>query len=78
MMQVIPKLNYRLGQIVLVAKSAQAGSAQQEISAGSGFQPKPTCGEYAEKVPARKDQDVLLDRTNAVNDTIRSRSNVAG
>ncbi len=44
MMRVLPQLDYRLGQIVLVAERAQARSAQQEISASLGFQPQPPRG----------------------------------
>ena len=77
MMQVVPKLDHRLRQIMLVAKRAQAGSAQQEISTSLGFQPQPTCGQYPKKVPARKNQNVPLYCTHAVNHTIRPRSNLA-
>jgi hypothetical protein len=78
MVHVIPKFDHGPGKIVLMAKYAQARGAQQEIPAGLGFQPQPTRGQYAKEVPARKNQDVSLDRTHAVNHAISPCPNVAG
>jgi hypothetical protein len=77
MMQVIPQSDCRSGQIVLVAKRAQARSAQQEIFARPGFQPKPTGGQDPEKVSARKNQNIPLDRAHALDHTIGSCTNLA-
>ena len=76
MMKVIPKLDHGLRQIVLVAKRAQAGRAQQEISASLRFQPQPSRSQYPQKVPTRKNQNVALDRAHAANHTISPRSNL--
>ena len=70
MMRVIPKLDDRLGPIVLVAKRAQARSAQQETSAGLGFKPQPSRGQYPQKVPARSNQSVALDRAHEAHSRI--------
>jgi hypothetical protein len=78
MMEVIPKSDYRLRQIVLVAKRAQARSAQQETSAGLGFKPQPSRGQYPQNVPARKDHHVALDLAHAVNHPIGPHSNLVG
>src|SRR5229473_125231 len=78
MMRVIPKLDDRLRQIVLVAKRAQARSAQQEISTSRRFQPQPACGQYPKKVPARKNQNVAFDRAHTINHAISPRSNLGG
>jgi len=78
MMRVIPKLDDRLRQIMVVGKRAQARSAQQEISTSRRFQPQPTCGQYPKKMPARKNQNVAFDLAHAVNHTIGPRSNRAG
>src|SRR5271156_6149485 len=78
MMQVIPKLNYRLGQVVLVAKRAQARGAQQKIFSALGFHSQPARDQYSQNVPARKNQNVALDRTHAVNHTVGARSNLGG
>src|SRR6516164_3218002 len=78
MMQVIPQLDCRLGQIVLVAKRAQTGSAQQETFARLRFEPKPTSGQDAEKVSARKNQNIPLHRAHAFNHPISPCANLAG
>src|SRR5438105_2184544 len=78
MMEVIPQFDYRLRQIVLVAKRAQARSTQQETSAGLGFKPEPSRGQYPQKVPARKDHHVAFDLAHPVNHTIGPRSNLVG
>ena len=77
-MQVIPQLDCRLGQIVLVAKRAQTSSAQQEIFARLRFEPKPTSGQDPEKVSARKNQNIPLRRAHALNHTVSSCANLAG
>jgi hypothetical protein len=76
MMKVIPKLDHGLRQIVLVAKRAQAGRGQQEISASLRFQPQPSRSQYPQKVPTRKNQNVALDRAHAANHTVSPRSNL--
>jgi hypothetical protein len=53
MMKVIPKLDHGLRQIVLVAKRAQAGRAQQEISASLRFQPVPAESAHSKKSKRR-------------------------
>ena len=52
MMQIIPQLDCRLRQIVLIAKRTQTGRAKQEIFSGLRFEPKPASGEDPEKVSA--------------------------
>src|SRR6516164_7295092 len=78
MMQVIPQLDCRLGEIVLVAKRAQTRSAQQETFARLRFESKPTSGQDPEKVSARKNQDIPLHRAHALDHTISPRANLAG
>src|SRR5208337_1089421 len=75
---IIPKPDYRLGQIVLVAKRAQARSAQHEVSASQGFQPQPTRSQHPQKVPVRKNQNVVPDRAHSADHTIGARTNLGG
>jgi hypothetical protein len=60
MMQVVPKFDHRLREILFIGKCAQTRGAQQEIFPSLGFQPQPTCRQHAQKVPARKNQNILL------------------
>src|SRR5215831_16732133 len=77
-MQVIPQLDCRLRQIVLVAKRAQTGRAQQEIFARLSFQSKPTSGQDSEKVSARKNQNISLNCAHAFNHAISPCPNLGG
>ena len=65
MIRIVPQLNHRLGQIVLVAQRAQAGRAQCEVFAGDRFQPQPTRAQDAQDVAARENQYVALNLTNS-------------
>src|SRR5260370_18346751 len=66
MMRVIPQCNHWLRQVVFVTECAQAGRTEQEVSSSRRFKPQPATGKNAQKVPARKQQDVTLDGTNAI------------
>ena len=78
MMQVIPQLDCRLGEIVLVAKRAQAGGAQQETFSRLRFEPKPPSGKDPEKMTARKNQNIPLDGAHALNHAIGPCPNLDG
>ena len=78
MMQVIPQLDCRLEQIVLVAKRAQTSGAQQETFARLRFEPKPASGQDPEKVSARENQNIPPHRAHALNHAISPSTNLAG
>src|SRR5271157_1005879 len=54
----VPQSDCRLGQIVLVAKRAQARGAEQEMLARRRFESEPAGGEHAHEMTARKQQHV--------------------
>ena len=76
MICVVPQLNYRLGQVVFVAKRAQARRAQQEVLAGGRFQPQPTRGEYSQYVSARENQHVAMNLADSLHHSVSACSDL--
>src|SRR5262245_36796372 len=74
MMGVIPKSDRWPGQVVHIAERAQAGGVQEKESSGSGFDPKPAGREHSQKMAARENQHVAIDRTQMSYHFIRARA----
>src|SRR5215813_11946891 len=66
MMCVIPQLDYRPGQLFLVADRTQACSAQHEtLGIGRYFKPNPARRQYSNEMPAGKKQHISRHRAQA-------------
>jgi hypothetical protein len=77
MARFIPQPDYRLGEFVLVAHSAQAGSAQQEVPATRYVETEPASGENPQEMAARKHQHFAFDRAHPIHDAVGPRPDLA-
>jgi hypothetical protein len=73
---IVPQPDRRLGQIVFVTQGTQAGGAQEEVSAGSGFKPEPPSCQNTQEVPAGKEQDVSVDGSHSAHEAVGPDTNL--
>src|SRR6516162_3473602 len=74
---IVPKLDRRLGQFVLVTQRAQARSAQQEVPPTCRVETEPTSGEHPQEMPARKNQHIAFDCAHSAHNAVGPRADLA-
>src|SRR5205823_3286490 len=73
---IVPQLDHRLGQAVFVSEHTQACCVQHENSPGGGFEPKPAGREHAQKMSARKNQNIAFDPSHTAHNVIGPGANL--
>src|SRR6516162_7515468 len=75
---IVPKLDRRLGQFVLVTQRAQARSAQQKVPPSRRVETEPTSGEHPQEMPARKNQHIAFDCAHSAHNAVGPRADRPG
>src|SRR5205085_9021049 len=73
----VPQSNNRLQAVMFVAKRRQAGRTEQKKPARRRFEAQPAGGQHAQEMPAREQEHIAVDRTNALDHGIRARTDLS-